>query len=80
MQIPSFVNLTIRQLGWFKDVTFASYDHRATTNSPLIEVMTDLTIEEANTDGNAEGLVNLGDLTALIDYLFITFTPPAECL
>ncbi len=32
---------------------------------------------EANCDG--EGTVDIADLTALIDYLFITFTPPAPC-
>ena len=31
-------------------------------------------------DGDPEGIIDLGDLTKLIDYLFITFTPPAECL
>jgi PKD repeat protein len=29
-----------------------------------------------NLDGDASGVVDLGDLTALIDYLFITLTPP----
>ena len=36
-------------------------------------------MEEANVDGDSEGLVDLSDLTALIDYLFISFTPPAAC-
>jgi len=32
-----------------------------------------------NVDGDPTDGVDLGDLTALIDYLFISFTPPA-CL
>jgi len=36
-------------------------------------------LAEANVDGDPGGIVDLGDLTALIDYLFISFTPPAEC-
>jgi hypothetical protein len=34
---------------------------------------------EANVDGDSQGVVDLGDLTALIDYLYITFTNPATC-
>jgi len=30
-----------------------------------------------NVDGDPSEMVDLGDLTALIDYLFISFTPPA---
>ncbi len=37
-------------------------------------------LAEANLDGSVDGLIGIGDLTALIDYLFISFTPPAECL
>ena len=33
-----------------------------------------------NVNGDPGGTVDLDDLTALIDYLFISFTPPAECL
>jgi len=36
-------------------------------------------MEEANCDGSIDGIVDLGDLTTLIDYLFISFTPPAPC-
>ncbi len=32
-----------------------------------------------NVDGDTDELVDISDLTALIDYLFITFTPP-ECM
>ncbi|UCC44878.1 MAG: hypothetical protein JSU65_02835, partial [Candidatus Zixiibacteriota bacterium] len=32
---------------------------------------------EANTDGT--GSVDIGDLTTLIDYLFISFDAPASC-
>jgi len=34
---------------------------------------------EANISGDPEGIVDIDDLTGLIDYLFISFTPPAEC-
>ncbi|HUV31535.1 MAG TPA: FG-GAP-like repeat-containing protein [Acidobacteriota bacterium] len=30
-----------------------------------------------NLDGSPDGIVDIGDLTALIDYLFVTHTPPA---
>jgi len=33
-----------------------------------------------NVDGDPEDLCDIGDLTALIDFLFISFTPLAECL
>jgi hypothetical protein len=32
-----------------------------------------------NVNGDQSEQVDIGDLTALIDYLFITFTPSAEC-
>ena len=32
-----------------------------------------------NVDGDPEDIVDLGDLTMLIDYLFISFTPP-DCM
>jgi hypothetical protein len=34
---------------------------------------------EANIDGSSDGNSDISDLTALIDYLYIRFTPPAPC-
>jgi hypothetical protein len=36
-----------------------------------------LCLHEANCDG--EGEIDIGDLTSLIDYMFITFTPLVSC-
>ena len=35
--------------------------------------------EEANMDGDVEGLIDITDITYLIDYLWITNTPLAPC-
>ncbi len=35
---------------------------------------------EANMDGSLDGGIDISDLTALIDYLYISFTPLAACL
>jgi hypothetical protein len=36
---------------------------------------------EANVDGDPGGIVDIGDVTALLDYLYIRpgVEPPAEC-
>ena len=33
----------------------------------------------ANVDGDVGGGVDISDLSALIDFLYISFTPPALC-
>jgi hypothetical protein len=33
-------------------------------------------MQEANVDGDGEGVVDIGDLTALIAYLYISPNPP----